>query len=280
MASGKVRNFRQDELSRVKMDKALRESGGGMAAHHCHSYYELYYVEQGGCRFMIDDSFYDLNTDDFILLPPQTFHYTHYLQDRCLRSNLYFRSVDISEPVRAALPENGGFFSHARIFHAQAPYHDQICELLDRMEEEETLNDARTASMQYFLLQELFLLIARACDYAQPLPEVIRASDRQILLAARYISSKYMNPISSGDIAAAAGFSPNHLSKKFRESAGIGVHEYLVFIRLQHAALELISTRDSITQIALRCGFSDSNYFKDVFKKKYGMTPREYRKSR
>ena len=279
MASGKIRNFRQDELSRVKMDKALRESGVGMAAHHCHSYYELYYVEQGGCRFMIDDSFYDLKTDDFILLPPQTFHYTHYLQDRCLRSNLYFRPVDISEHVHAALPENGAFFSHARIFHAQASYHDQICELLERMEAEEELNDARTASMQYFLLQELFLLIARACDYTQALPEVIRASDRQILQAARYISSNYMNPISSGDIAAAAGFSPNHLSKKFRESAGIGVHEYLVFIRLQHAALDLLSTKDSITQIALRCGFSDSNYFKDVFKKKYGMTPREYRKS-
>lgn len=280
MASGKVRNFRQDELSRVKMDKAFRESGVGMAAHHCHSYYELYYVQQGGCRFMIDDSFYDLKTDDFILLPPQTFHYTHYLQDRCLRCNVYFRPMDISEHVHGALPENGSFFSHARIFHAQAPYHEQICQLLERMEAEEELNDARTAPMQYFLLQELFLLIARACDYTQALPEVIRASDRQILQAARYISSNYMNPISSGDIAAAAGFSPNHLSKKFRESAGIGVHEYLVFIRLQHAALDLISTKDSITQIALRCGFSDSNYFKDVFKKKYGMTPREYRKSR
>ena len=39
-----------------------------------------------------------------------------------------------------------------------------------------------------------------------------------------------------------------------------------------------LSTTDTITQIALRCGFSDSNYFKDAFKKKYGLTPREYRK--
>ena len=46
---------------------------------------------------------------------------------------------------------------------------------------------------------------------------------------------------------------------------------------LQHAAAELISTDDTITQIALRCGFSDSNYFKDVFKNKYGVTPRENR---
>jgi len=74
------------------------------------------------------------------------------------------------------------------------------------------------------------------------------------------------------------GFNPNYLSRKFKETAGIGVHEYLVFTRLQHAALELVTTEDSVTEIAFRCGFSDSNYFKDAFKKKYGLTPRAYRK--
>ena len=74
------------------------------------------------------------------------------------------------------------------------------------------------------------------------------------------------------------GFSPNHLSRRFRRSAGIGLHEYIVFVRLHHAAQELIATGDTITDIALRCGFSDSNYFKDSFKKKYGVTPRDYRK--
>ena len=96
--------------------------------------------------------------------------------------------------------------------------------------------------------------------------------------AAHYINEHYMNPMTTADVAQAVGFSPNYLSRKFRTAAGIGLHEYLVFVRLHHAALELISTHDSITTIALRCGFSDSNYFKDSFKKKYGVTPRDYRK--
>ena len=74
------------------------------------------------------------------------------------------------------------------------------------------------------------------------------------------------------------GYSPNYLSRKFKEAVGVGVHEYIVFIRLQNAANELLSTKDTITEIALRCGFSDGNYFKDAFKKKYGLTPRDYRK--
>ena len=113
---------------------------------------------------------------------------------------------------------------------------------------------------------------------AQELPADIHTTDRQIVKAAQFIGRNYMDDISAADIAAAAGYSPNYLSRKFREAAGIGVHEYLMFIRLQRAALELVSTDDSVTEIALRCGFSDGNYFKDAFKKKYGGTPSKYRK--
>ncbi len=78
-------------------------------------------------------------------------------------------------------------------------------------------------------------------------------------------------------IAGAAGFSPNYLSRKFRQATGMGVHEYLTFLRLQQSAVALAETKDSVTDIALSCGFSDSNYFKDCFKRRYGVSPRAYR---
>lgn len=40
----------------------------------------------------------------------------------------------------------------------------------------------------------------------------------------------------------------------------------------------LLSTDDSITKIALACGFSGSNYFKDLFRREMGCSPREYRR--
>ena len=279
MTSSKSRRFRPREISRVCMDRAVRDPGSGMVAHHCHTFFELYYVEQGSCRFLINDSIHDLKQGDFVLIPPQTFHYTRYLVDRCTRCNVYFRSEDVGEHVLAVLPEGRDFLSYAQIFHVKEPAQGQINTLFGRMAAEERADDVCTAALQYHSLQMLFLLISRFGSFDRAIPEIIDTSARQTLLAARFISSNYMHPITSADIAAAAGFSPNHLSKKFREAAGIGVHEYLIFTRLQHAALELVTTSDTITQIALRCGFSDSNYFKDVFKKKYGMTPREYRKS-
>ena len=50
-------------------------------------------------------------------------------------------------------------------------------------------------------------------------------------------------------------------------------------MRLKHAQTALLTTDSSITDIALEYGFNDSNYFKDLFKKVYGKSPREYRKN-
>lgn len=268
-----------DSCERVSADRALREAGEGMSAHHCHACFELFYVEQGACRFLVDENACELRRGDFILIPPQVFHYAAYSQ-RCTRCNLYFRAEDIGAAAMAALPEGRDFFSSCRIFRAREGAGAPLEALLSRMVAEERVGDGRTEALQYHALQALFLLVSRLCRVTRSVPAKHSGADDQALMAARFISRNYMHPITSADIAAAVGFSPNHLSRKFRETTGMGVHEYLVSTRLQHAAMELLSTTDTVTQVAIRCGFSDSNYFKDVFKRRYGVTPRDYRKGR
>lgn len=279
MKSGKAVFTGAGSCERICVDRAVRESGEGMSAHHCHACFELFCVEQGSCRFLVDENTYDLSRGDFILIPPQVFHYTRY-PERCTRCDIYFRAEDIGAAVMAALPEGRDFFSFCRIFRAQEGAGAPLAALLSRMVAEEKVGDERTEALQYHSLQELFLLISRLCSFTRVIPATLSGADYQTLMAARFISRNYMHPITSSDIAAAVGFSPNHLSRKFRETTGMGVHEYLVSTRLQHAAMELLATADTITQVAIRCGFSDSNYFKDVFKRRYGVTPRDYRKRR
>ena len=278
--SEKKEKLENNSLRRVLVECQLREEGFVMSSHHCHSFFEIYYVDRGNCRFMVENNIYDLRQGDFLLIPPDVLHYTRYLDGPCKKYGIYFRSDDISPQVSAAMPGGSSFFQETRIFQLPDAHHYQAELLLDRMLTEEKIEDSRTEAMLYLQLQELLLFCSRNCSFLQDIPANIRTTDRQIVLAARYISDHYMEPISAADIASAAGFSPNYLSKRFREAAGIGVHEYLMFVRLQHAALDLVSTNDSITEIALRSGFSDSNYFKDAFKKKYGITPSAYRKNR
>ena len=263
----------------IHADSKVREAGFVMAAHHCHPYFELFYVETGGCRFTIENNMYDLYPGDFILIPPYVLHYTRYLFGSCKRNTIFFGEKDISESVKNLLPGKGGFFDEMRIFHVPEAYRKQISLLFSQMITEGKISDDFSFPILEMILQTLFLLCGRVCNFFQDIPAEIHTTDRQILTAAKYISENYTNPITTAEIAAAVGFSPNYLSKKFREAAGIGVHQYLSFIRLKHAAEELITTNDPITEIAFRCGFSDSNYFKDAFKKAYGLAPREYRKT-
>ena len=262
----------------VHAESKVRDSSFIMTGHHCHTCFELYYVESGSCRFLIDENMYDLHPGDFIFLPPMALHYTRYLFGPCRRTVILFRREDLREDILPFLPGGEQFLAETRVFQTPEGHRALIANCLEQIIAEEKIKDARSALMRQLCLQGLFLLCSRVCIFLSEPPADIHTTDPQILEAARYISANYMRPITTGDVAAAVGFSPNYLSRKFRLEAGVGLHEYLVFIRLHHAALELISTKDSITAIALRCGFSDSNYFKDSFKKKYGVTPRNYRK--
>ncbi len=265
-------------IDRIYAESVVRECGYIMPQPHCHPYFELFYVDSGACSFFIENNMYELHKGDFMLIPPQVFHYTRYLLGQCRRSNIFFRREDLPEQVRALLPQKEEFFSQMRIFQVPDAYREQIASLIQRMIKEEKINDERSAPMISILLQEMFVLCSRECNILKNMPSEIHTTDRPIVQAAQFIKDRYMDDISTADIACAAGYSPNYLSRKFREAAGIGLHEYLTFIRLQRAALELIETDDTVTQIAMRCGFTDANYFKDAFKKKYGVTPRAYRK--
>ena len=267
------------EITRIHVDKRTRDAGYLMHSHHCHPYFELSYIEHGSCRFFIEDTMYDLHDGDFLLIPPQMFHYTRYLFGPCLRCGIYFRYEDLGRELLPYVPDKEAFFSHLRVFQAPPAFRREIAGLIGRMAEEEANIDERSPLILQLRLRELLLLCSRICIFLTESPASIHTTDRQVLQAARFINEHFRQQISAGDIAAAAGFSPNYLSRRFREAAGIGVHDYLVFIRLRNAAFELLTTEDSVTDIALRNGFSDSNYFKDVFKKKYGITPREYRKT-
>lgn len=54
--------------------------------------------------------------------------------------------------------------------------------------------------------------------------------------------------------------------------------DYIRSIRLQHAARLLKQERCPIAEVADATGFSDAKYFREVFRKCYGVSPSEYRK--
>ena len=96
--------IRSGALSRICTDSYQRDAEFVMPSNHCHAYYEIYYLEQGACRFFLGDTMLDLHSGDLLLIPPQLLHYTRYLYGSCRRSTLYFRREDADDAVVKLLP--------------------------------------------------------------------------------------------------------------------------------------------------------------------------------
>jgi two-component system response regulator YesN len=71
-------------------------------------------------------------------------------------------------------------------------------------------------------------------------------------------------------------YNKKYLSTVFKRHVGVGIVEYLHTIRIQHACTMLRQGFTSVSDVALRCGYPDSQYFSKVFKRRMNMSPREY----
>lgn len=68
----------------------------------------------------------------------------------------------------------------------------------------------------------------------------------------------------------------DYLCKLMRNEVGMTPHQFLTNLRLQAASDLLCTVNSSITEVSHLCGFSNPLYFSRLFKKKYGVSPREY----
>ncbi len=95
--------------------------------------------------------------------------------------------------------------------------------------------------------------------------------------ALRLISKEFSGPLPLSALARAAGMSPQHFCRTFHALTRRTPTEYLAAYRIDRACALLLGTRDSVTDIALQCGFGDTSYFIRVFRRHQGMTPRAFR---
>jgi AraC family transcriptional regulator len=80
------------------------------------------------------------------------------------------------------------------------------------------------------------------------------------------------------DMAAVAGYSPDHFSRCFRETFGVSPYRYLLNRRVERAKTMLRDRSLSIATVASACGFAGQSHLNAVFKRIAGTTPGKYRR--
>ncbi|MGB3815854.1 MAG: AraC family transcriptional regulator [Shinella sp.] len=95
-----------------------------------------------------------------------------------------------------------------------------------------------------------------------------------------YIESHFGRAIALSEIAAMAGMSRHHLSRRFSEMTGQNLNRYLRARRLSVAARQLAGGAQNILTVALEAGYGSHEAFTRAFREEFGLTPEALRARR
>ncbi len=102
-------------------------------------------------------------------------------------------------------------------------------------------------------------------------------SGKLVQRALVYIRKNALKGISVTDVAAHLHVSRRLADLRFRELQGTTIGETIISERLTEVKRLLRETKDPIDAIAVRCGYENPNYLKNLFKRRFAMTMREFR---
>ncbi len=101
--------------------------------------------------------------------------------------------------------------------------------------------------------------------------------DEAIALVQSYLGKHFASPLRLSQLAQQAGLSERSLTRRFKQATGQSPLDYLNTLRLRTARELLQQSNLAISDIAQTAGIPDPNYFSRLFRREYGVTPKQYR---
>ena len=249
------------------MSKRVAETGASWP--HYHSLYEIYYMLEGNCTYIIDNKVYNVEAGDIVIIPGGIIHHTKYDDISHCRILINCCSQYIPSSVIKSISSGNYLYRNPFII-------EEVKRILNTVEKEYIHNDSFSNEIISCHTHSLFYLLMRNTHTCLTVDE----GNKVIEQAAAYIKENFASNITLSDLAKKFSVSPEHFSRMFKKETGLGFSKYLNSLRLQYAEQLLKSAENlNITKIAEICGFEDSNYFSKKFKEAYGLTPKQVQKN-
>ncbi len=102
---------------------------------------------------------------------------------------------------------------------------------------------------------------------------------RRVQKVKDYIDANFKDDIRLQVLADLANMTPTAFSRFFKLRTAKSISEYIIDVRLGHAARMLADSTMAVVEICYRCGFNNISNFNRIFKRKKGLTPTEFREN-
>lgn len=228
---------------------------------HRHDFCEFEYILEGQSQTNINGLYYPLKKSDAVFITPADIHGCQMPAEEKMKTITVHFSPD-------AVPSFSNLTSG--VIKCSKELQIAFLQLLEESRINDDLSDLAVKNM----LERIIILANR--DNKKIAPALHPAG---ISSALAYIHKNFKEKITIDDVCQACGYSAPSLCKNFKEQTGMTVLSYINKQRLDCAQRMLLTFEDSVSDICYTCGFSSVRQFNRAFKKVFGCSPSEYKRS-
>jgi AraC-like DNA-binding protein len=233
---------------------------------------EIVLIKEGQSCCSVDSHDYSIKRGDAILIGSHILHSLfsdHPTGINAIHLSLSGLHLKGLEPGQ--LIDSG----HSPILHCtdQIDFLLLLCDILEKLSR--TISPISSEGSRYVLQTLVACLAVRA--QKNPLVPISRSYNLGMRIK-DFLDAHYLEDLKLTDIAAALHINPYYLSHTFKKVMRCSPIQYIAQRRIGEAQNLLITTDKTVTDIALSCGYHNSNYFQVVFNNMVGMPPGKYRR--
>lgn len=255
---------------------------------HCHDFYEINLVLKGNGYHYLGGKRFEVKPGDFFVVPVGVKH--GYVNVNALNVLHLLISQRFIEKNAAVLYTNEEFYSLFMLDPAMKIHYDydmrlnvsgmDFDELYGYAENIENRQNSDSAKSTYIVdFNALsFILLALLCYKKQSNdPALLDTKYTAIRSVMQYIFEHYDETISVNKLAEIAGYSRANFFRFFKKLTSMTPNDFINMYRVNVARDMLTRGEQSLTEIALSCGFYDMAHFSHIFKKTVGTSPSKSR---
>lgn len=228
----------------------------------------IHVVTEGKGVYQIDNQKYPLAAGQGFIIPPDRL--TFYQADREEPWSYYWAAF--TGDLAASYLEGLGFDQKHPVFYVE--HLEKIRTIL----EETFLLDQTSIYSELMLSSLLYEFLALLQQSKDHIATTNQSANPHVQHAIDYIKSNYAADITVQSLAHALSLNRSYLSAIFRKEMNLTLQQYLTEYRLTRAAELLSISNFSIEIVAEYSGYHDPLVFSKAFKRKYALTPSQYRK--
>ena len=249
---------------------------------HWHNDMEIIYIKKGRGIITVDLEPFEVRQGDIVVVPPGQLHSIEQLEDFSMEyENIIFQLTMLMATQGDTCTEKffqplvQGQILFPNYYSPDSLLYPALSGCLNTMDE---ICKTFGPGYQLAIKGQLFsLFYALVSSMQAPLSRRKNKSLDRLKDILKYVETNYSEKITIADAAGICGFSESHFMKFFKSNMAVSFTDYLNDYRLTMAARLLISSTDSIVNIAAETGFDNLSYFNRIFKRKYHCTPTVFR---